>query len=318
MFKTNTIFFVLFLLLLSNTSPLIAQSNPTKINLRNLPIEISWDNFGIKIRASDQNVPPGELLRFGPSAYFTKVGNDFIRINLEAKNTPININFNTYLDRKNKLLKEVSLVEEPSPFITLDIPKLSLSNNQDTKHFTLKLINFAGSTNPIVQEIHFLGLDLLNVVSDNCAKVSFNEKVISMDVSNCSTKQLLLQGGLLNLTDIDTKIPELCKKYNNRYYIKREAFICLEDCKGEDPNTEKNFRHVRDLITKYNVTDYQDNPLSFLDNILLTKNGIGLNLKIEDPSSKSKVSRKKKSMAYSPYDDYKFFSLARIHQSRVF
>ncbi len=67
---------------------------------------------------------------------------------------------------------------------------------------------------------------------------------------------LILKGGLLNLNDMKEKIPELCRKYNNRYYISEEAFVCLEDCQGEDPNSLENLRHVRNLITRYKFMGY--------------------------------------------------------------
>ena len=125
-------------------------------------------------------------------------------------------------------------------------------------------------------------------------------------LQNVKIKHLDLKGGHINLADVEEKIPHLCRKYNDRYYGngKTDAFICLEDCKREDPKADDIRQHSRKLITRYNITDFEDAPISFIGNIIITKKGVGLNL--QTGHAKKNDYKNKKPLDNSD-DNYRFF-----------
>ena len=290
------------------TGLLNGQSSQNSSNLRDLPLELSWDDFGVKIRTLKTTTSSERLINLVSSNYLTEISNGFIRVNAGAENVPILVDLSGYLLKESNRLKGVSLISDTHPTIDVKAQSITLSNYDTPNSFTLEVFNFSKKSPNARQVFVFKGLDVFNVVADQGAKSSFKGKVFKVNVGNCKIKQLILKGGLLNLADLDVKIPDLCKKYNSRYFIKRKAFTCLEDCKESDPLTEANYRHVRDLVTKYNLTDYTDKPISFLDDILLTQKGVGINFNAGvDEANKLKISFKKKEEETAPSYEYHFF-----------
>lgn len=285
---------------------LVCQNGNSALKLQDLPIELSWDNFGVKIRVtSSNNILPQELLHLTPSVYLTKVGNDLIRVNSSAMNKQVIIDLTKYLGKESNALMKENGVKDSIQRVDISVPKISMPSDVELNSFALELSNFSTNRTTSKQMFIFKGLDVLYAFIDDCANLSLEKRTIKVDASNCGANSLILKGGLLDFENLGQKIPDLCRKYNSRFYIKREAFVCLEDCKEGNPDTEKNFRHVRDLITKYNITDYSDRAISFLDNIIITTKGIGINLK---PAEKpNKANRKNKPIVYEAYDEYTFF-----------
>lgn len=301
MLRTNTGLLVLFLLLFSiNTCAFGQNSNPTR-NLQELPFELSWDDYGVIIRSKGADQTSINLLDIIPSQYMEKLSNDFVRIKVGGSKTPVIVDLSSYYQSMNQA-GNFNIIESPAPKIKVEMPRLSLADNSDPGIFTLELSNFTKIGRFSKQTILFKGLDVLHVTADDCAKLAATQRTINIDVHKCDVNFIILRGGLLKLNDMKKIIPELCRKYNNRYYIKEDAFVCLEDCSGEDPKSAENLQHVRTLITKYNITDFEDEPISFIDNIILTKKGIGINLKTKD---NNRINEKK--VPYSVYDEFRFF-----------
>lgn len=278
-------------------------------NLPPLPIDLSWDENGVQIRANGASGNSANVLNLIPSRYLEKIGNDFIRVNLNSLGTPVIVDFSKYYTHNEVEASTVSLVNAGNPRIDIEMPRMLFSNYEQQGGFVLELLNFAGDKKNSRQVFIFKGIDVFFVGTYDCAQRSAKGNSISIDVSRCQDKNLLLKGDLLNLANMDKRVPELCRKYNTRFYTEKhqEAFVCLEDCKPGDPKASVNKLHARKLVTVYGITDYTDDPISFLDDIILTKKGVGLNLKME-PQQGLKISLKKdKKEGEDLSDSYKFF-----------
>ncbi|WP_143473233.1 hypothetical protein [Flavilitoribacter nigricans] len=279
-------------------------------NFEALPLVFSWEDSGVRITSKTANNLGGNLLEMTPSQYLDQIGNDLVRVTMNSGNTPVIIDLTEYYQykREGSTAEAMNQMINPSPKINLFMPKLTLADYNEPNSFILELRNFSKSVNDARQVFLFRGLDVFYVSTDNCAVLSSEQNRIIVDVEKCDVKHIVLKGGLLDLTDVEQKIPDLCKKYNDRYFSQGEedAFVCLKDCTDTGTGNYERLKHVRGLITKYNITDYNDEPLSFLGNLLLTKKGVGLNLKTED-MDKTKVSTKGKKASYNAYDSYRFF-----------
>lgn len=308
MLRTNTtqllIVLVCFFGLFTDLSGQNGNSNP---NLSELPITLSWDNDGVRITAKKSENYTTNLLELTPYRYLDQIGNDLIRVTLGTRNTPVVIDLtgyyhNTKIDESSSTLETIEL----EPKIGVYMPDLTLSDYNEPNSFIVELQNFSSEAPGASQAFLFKGLDVLYVGTDECASRSADQNKITVEVGRCDVKHLMLKGGILALDDVEEKIPALCRKYNDRYYAsgRPDAFICLQDCRSEHSSTETNLRHSRSLVTKYNITDFEDAPISFLKNMIITKKGVGLNLKTEFVS---KAGKKSKKVSYNAYDKYRFF-----------
>lgn len=290
---------------------LTGQIRMADANFEALPIVFSWEDSGVRITSKTANNLGGNLLEMTPSQYLDQIGNDLVRVTLNSGNTPVIIDLTEYYQykREGSTAEAMNQMINPSPKIHLFMPKLTLADYNEPNSFILELRNFSDNANEARQVFLFRGLDVFYVSTDNCVELSSEQNRIIADVDKCDVKHLVLKGGLLDLTAVDQKIPDLAKKYNRRYFSQGEedAFVCLKDCdeEGSSKGYEK-LKHVRELITKYNITDYEDEPLSYLGNMLLTKKGVGLNLKTED-LEKTRTTARGKKASYNPYDTYRFF-----------
>lgn len=62
------------------------------------------------------------------------------------------------------------------------------------------------------------------------------------------------------------------------------------------------------MVIKYNIIDFDDYLIFFLDDIILIKKGVGLNLKVKlFKFIKNNKRKRNKKMVYDVYDYYKFF-----------
>lgn len=310
MFKTNTVLLFLIVAITAFSPELMGQRANINPNFQELPIVFSWDDNGVRVTSKTEDNLSANLLDMTPSQYLDQIGNDLVRVTLNAGNTPVIIDLVDYyrFKRESSTADALNQMINPSPKISLFMPKLTLADYNEPNSFIVELRNFSSKVNSSRQVFLFRGLDVFYVSTDNCATLSSVQNRIIVDVEKCDIQYLVLKGGLLDLADVDEKIPNLCKKYNERYYSRDEddAFVCLQDCPEPDTKVYEKLKHVRDLITKYNITDYEDEPLSYLGNMIITKKGVGLNLKTED-LSKTKNSSKGKKASYNPYDSYRFF-----------
>ncbi len=309
MSQTQTPLLLVLALVFSCTFSVVGQKGMSNPNLKELPIVLSWDNDGARITVKTDETQSGNLLEMTPFRYLDQIGNDLIRVASGSGNTPVIIDLSEYYG-----MTEISEnPDEGNPKINVHMPKLTLANYNEPNSFILELKNFSRTNTEATKQIFlFRGLDVFYVGTDDCAKLSALQNRIIVDVEKCDVKHLLLKGGILELEDVEEKIPNLCRKYNDRYFSQEtsDAFVCLADCRKEDPNAYKNLRHSRSLITKYNITDFEDAPISYLGNMLITKKGVGLNLKTEfmaNAALKKKAKGKGKKVSYNPYDRYKFF-----------
>ncbi len=311
MSKTNTILLSLIMVCLCLSVGLPGQIGYLNPNLKELPLVISWNGDGIKISATGAYAKTTQFLQVDPSRYLEQTGSNDVRVLPGAGNTPVIVDLSNFFQKAEPTADAGNnVVDGHRPRIELEMPKLTLSNYNEPNSFILDLRGFLAGDGYSQQLFLFRGLDVFFVATDNCANLAANANRVLVNVGHCDVKHVILKGGLLSLDDVDQKIPDLCRKYNERYYSQSDgdAFVCLEDCKEDDPLALQNQNHVRGLVTKYNITDFDDHPISFLDDIILTKKGVGLNLKAK-PLKPSKNNRKKKTKktVYDAYDHYKFF-----------
>jgi|GEM_PF-1494011 len=310
MLKTNTILLTLMIVCMGFSFHSHAQIGYLNPNLKELPIVISWTGEGIKISAKGTYANTTNFLHVKSSRYLEQTGSNEIKVNPGSVNTPVIIDMSNFLKKTEPTADTGNMVVDTStPFIDVEMPKLALSNYNEPNSFILDLRGFMNEGGYSQQLFLFRGLDVFFVATDNCANLAANGNKVLASVGHCDVKHVVLKGGLLDLDDMDEKIPALCRKYNERYYTQSDgnAFVCLEDCKEEDPLALQNQTHVRGLVTKYNITDYEDHPISFLDDVILTKKGVGLNLKAKPLKPIKNKRKKNKKVAYDAYDHYKFF-----------
>lgn len=308
MLRINTLSMLFLTTFLCFTSTLVSQIGIGNPNLSELPISLSWDNDGVRITAKTSD-PNTNLLEMTPFRYLDQIGNDLIRVAIDARSTPVVIDLTGYyqnvaLHQNQQSPDTISAAAK----IGVYMPRLTLADYNEPNSFIIELRNFTDQINNAKQAIVIKGLDVLYVGSDNLGNLSAKQNRIVVNVEKSRVKHLLLKGGILNLFDLEQRIPNLCQKYNERYFAngRSDAFVCLRDCKADDTNSEKSLRHGRTLITKYNITDFDDVPISFLGNMIITKKGLGINLKTE-ATSKTKTGKKEKQAPFDPYDNYTFF-----------
>ena len=277
-----------------------AEYNPETFNKPpELPLSISWDENGINIRASQALINTNNLFDSKPSKYLEKVGNDLIRINLGGDKIPVEIDLTKYYQELKMLKNGVAKVSNvEAPLIKVEHPDLAVKNEEKSKQFRLVIENF---TKRARKEIIFRGMDVFLVEADRSATVFSNGNKIVLNVRKSDVKRIVTRGGLFSIDGLDEKIVALCNKYNKKFG--ETAFICF-DQELEDSEIW-NLEHVRDLVTKFNITDFDDQPIAYLNDILITKKGIGINLKKEEYDSR-------KETIYQPFDSYEFFTWANL------
>jgi len=297
--RTNTITLLfLFLCLLPVLSS--AHDDPIPVEqLPELPVAIYWDDSGLKIRLKRHDSNTASQLRALPSRYLEKVGNDLININKGGSLTPVVIDLSKYFENKMGYRSGYTRINNNEMHaITVEKDDLSGSNYDEYDTFAMILKYPSGKRRHAQQEILFKGLDVFRVEADQRAHVQLSGKKIIVDVSKTPSRYLVLRGGVLQLDDIEELVPNLCYKYNKKFG-EDGAFICSDtDGRGDKA---WNLDHVRNLITKYNITDFNDEPLAYLKNIIITKKGIGFDLK------RFSYDKRNKPKDVAALDSYLFF-----------
>lgn len=310
MLRSNNfpVFQLLLVVFLSISLESIGQQQFSTQHLDDLPILLSWDDNGIQITAKTGT----NILEMVPSKYLDQMGNNLIRISPESERIPVVIDMTDYYnDASMQHTGDSNSDEEPSK-IKIYTPKLVLDQQNQLNSFVIELTNFT-KRGEAEQTIILKGLDMLFVGSDKSTNIYSVKNRIIVDLNKSKVQFLQLKGGPLNLYGMEDKIPILCRKYNERYFAssRSNAFICLKDCRNDDPKTPEHQRHARKLITKYNITDFEDSPISFVGEVILTKKGIGLNLKNE-MQIKAASGKKGKKGNTSMTDQYIFFPWAEF------
>ena len=253
----------------------------------------------INVRANPALINTNNLFESKPSKYLERVGNDLIRINLGGDNIPVEIDMTRYFHELKMIKSGVAKVSESEmPLIKIEHPDLAIQGNNDDKNFRLVLNNY---TKRASKEIIFRGMDVFLVEVDRSAMASSKGNKIFIDLKKSTVNRLVTRGALFNISGLDEKIVALSNKYNKKFG--ETAFICFDE--DVEDSEIWNLEHVRDLVTKYNITDFDDQPIAYLNDILITKKGIGINLKEQDYSTKKEV-------IYQPFDSYKFFTWAHF------
>lgn len=295
--RTNTITLVLFLCL-----PFIGHLRPMQTpvdQLPELPLSIYWDDSGLKIRLKRVDGNNAQQLLSIPSRYLEKVGNDLIKINKGGESTPIVIDLSKYLEGKIGYPNGYTRINNSEMHaITVEKNELTGSYYDEHNTFVMVLKYQSGKRKYLRQEILFKGLDVFRPEADKKTKIELDGKHIIVDVRKARTNFLVLRGGTLQIDNIEEVIPNLCYKYNKKFG-ETEAFVCA----GFEGSGEKgwNIDHVRNLITKYNITDFSDEPLAYLKNIIITKKGIGFDLK------NIQLGKNSKPKTLANLDSYYFF-----------
>ncbi|PHN01241.1 hypothetical protein CRP01_38190 [Flavilitoribacter nigricans DSM 23189 = NBRC 102662] len=291
----------------SSTAPAQSGGSSNIPNLRELPVTLSWDDSGIRIVAKTSNPRSGNILSLVPSRFLEQIGNDLIRVTPGSGQAPVIIDLTDYFRGTSGATADATnMIDNTVPQVTIEMPKLTLSSYNEPNSFLVEIQNYSNREKGLSQTFLFRGLDIFYVNSSECVKRSSESNRIILDVSKCETvKYLVIEGGLLNLADVDEKIPALCEKYNDRYYTpgQTKAFLCVEECMSEGAGAYEHLKHVRELITKYNITDYEDAPLSYIGDVILTRKGVGLNLKKKQDAKLFK----KKEDEFAADHAYKFF-----------
>ena len=81
----------------------VAQEKINNPNLGELPIILSWDNDGVRITTKSQNRRSANLLKMIPSRYLEQIGNDLIRVTLDAGGTPVIVDLSNFYIRPKPL-----------------------------------------------------------------------------------------------------------------------------------------------------------------------------------------------------------------------
>ena len=231
-----------------------------------LPVQISWDDFGVNIRMDGVAPDDDTTFEVGSSRYLEKMSSDLIRIELGEPDVPVVIDLTGFY-------KPEANREENQGMVSVTKPTQSLEIYEREQNFTFELINFSKKRHYTRQNIIVKGLSTFLIeMGPDVLPRKINKKV-KLDLTNSNTNYIALRGGTLQLENLEETIPNLCAKYNQKF-SEYGSFVCVRDCIANQ--SEKELDYVRDLITKYNVTDFNDEPIAFLKQIIMTKNGIGL------------------------------------------
>ena len=231
-----------------------------------LPVQISWDDFGINIRMDGVAPDDDTTFEVSSSRYLEKMSSDLIRVVLGEPDVPVVIDLANFYKPETARASGTGMVSVTKPTQSLEI-------YEREQNFTFELINFSKKRYYTRQNIIIKGLNTFLIEMNPDVQPREINKKIKLDLTNSNTTYIALRGGLLQLADLEETIPTLCAKYNQKF-SEYGSFVCVRDCIANQSEKELDF--VRDLITKYNVTDFNDEPIAFLKQIIMTKNGIGL------------------------------------------
>ena len=296
--RTNT--FILMLLLSSTVGYSQSETGSQWQKPPVLPIVLSWGQQGLNIHAERTMTATASIpFDLEISGELERLGNDEIHVSENDFNTPVFIELNSYFS-------EIDAAEEdgdlPSarPRIRIDRDGSKRKDYDDDKVFTLELRNFEGNKS---QEFIVNGIDVFLIETEGNTKIEAYQKKIVVDVAESGVKEIMFRGGRLLRSNFVEKVPVLCQQYNDRF--QEEAAFAVEDT-VLSPLSQWKLEHVRDLITKYNITDFRDEPLAYLGNMFITKNGIGFSVRTGTFKKNGGWTK------YSKAPTYKFFPWAKF------
>lgn len=260
-----------------------------------LPILLQWDNAGLKIQAVDSQNPATSLFELQSSGCFENLGQDLISLKSGEGCESITIDLTAYLSGGTK--GKDNLAARDTGLRRIKIEKTNTMQGQGLQNDEF-VVGLEGFKKPFTagQKIIFKGLDAFVLEADEKARYTRQNGEIKVNVKDCTANFVFFKGGMIKTTGFEESLPLLSKKYNSRY-TEYDGFIYVNK---NTVGKKWDFAHVRDLITKYNITDFEDQPLSYLEDMLITTKGIGF--KLVHSGAKPEVS--------SPY--YGFFSWAEF------
>ncbi len=304
--KSNANFFLIGLLGLLFAVSANSQGalNP---NLKDLPFVISWNDDGITISKSYSSEVTGGIFTVEPAQYLERLSNDIIKVLPGGGAAPVIIDMtHFYHPRRPMNGRKGGTIEGGAETIRIEMPKMILSSYSEPDAFIIELKGYSKNNS---QTFLFRGLDAIFVGSGQCAEKFADGNKVILDVRKCDVKHLNLKGGMVDTSAIADKITNLCDQYNYRYFSdlsgEENGFICLEDCRKENDRTYKYLQHTRRLITKYEIVNFNDQPVAFVGEILFTEMGVGLKMKKKEKENKS-ILRFIKSTP-EPEKEYYFF-----------
>ena len=249
-------------------------------SLPQLPLALQWDEAGLRLQAIQQPGIAHTILEPVSPQCFEKLGQDLIGLTANEDCQSITIDFGD-LPAIEKEKAEADLVPkgELEWKIQLDRTAPIRGGNSGDGTFILEIAGLPSSYPGYVREIIFKGLDVMVAEADvGATYLERGYDRVRIDVKKCQNRLILFRGGAMNTSLLQEKIPELGEKYN-RKYTEYDAFIYESKASvGE----KWDFEHVRKLITRYNITNFEDRPLMYLENMLITSSGIGMNLTVDD------------------------------------
>lgn len=299
--QTNTIVAILLMV-----TTIQAQKNynlDQDLKLPILPIQIFWDDFGINIRMLDVPTDDETKLGLSSSPYLEKLTTDVIRVSLGEPDAPVVINLENYFAEQGQepIVKPTYNLRPEDHTIYVEKRKLTLGSYDLPDAFVFEISNFSEKRRYTRQIFVIQGINSFLLQTDKAAKVNqFNNGILSVDLMESNANEVLLRGDYLELDQLEEMIPTLCQKYNDRFQ-EFNAFVCVRDCIAR--GSESQLEYVRQLVTLYNITDFNDEPIAFLDQIIMTKQGIGF---LTTPKLTEETSSKKTEPVTPKYTFYKW------------
>lgn len=234
-----------------------------------LPILVSWDQEGLNIQAEKSLVSNPEAFNVEISGDLELLAGDVIRVEDTDFYNPVYIELDKFFGES----KDANGKTMQKPVIKIDKEGKSRRINENANAFVLELRNFNGQKK---QEFIVNGIDVFLIETNGNTKIEAYDKKIILDVADSQVNQIMFRGGKLKINDFLEKIPQLCMSYNEKYQ-ELNAFTVQDSTLNEENDWK--IQHVRDLITKYDITDFRDQPLAYLGDLIITKNGIGFKVK---------------------------------------
>ena len=256
------------------------------MDLPRLPLIIHWGQTDFRIQAAPAQPSIFEMVAAPSAKCLEYLSEDMIRIKPGPECASILFDF--------------ANAAEPSPSaansITIDRIDARMRGNVQSEDLLISIDGHDPEAPESSQVFIFRGLDVIWIESDPKVVSHTMRNRVHLDVAEVGVPMLLFKGGKINETQMLSALPQLGEKYN-RKFVEFDSFIYENK---ETVGEKWNWEHVRKLVNQYNITDFRDEPLLYLEDMLITKKGIGLKLM---PWRKSKA-RKKTIHLFFPWKDF--------------
>ncbi len=232
--------------------------------LPKLPLLIHWDQSDFRIQAVPSELSPANQLAATSSKCFDYLSEDMVRIKAGSECSSILFNFSA----------PSSVSRSIDPPIVMKGIDARIKGNLQGDDLLVSINGYDPEDSQRNQLLVFRGLDVILVESDPRVVAQRETNTVHLEVSKADIQMLLFKGGKIHETQITNAIPQLGMKYNKKF-VEYDSFVYEE--KGT-VGRKWDSEHVRNLVNKYNITDFRDEPLLYLEDMLVTKKGIGLTL----------------------------------------